>query len=148
MKQNTTEPLSKLRAMGIEGQVKALDERLAAQAAGVDQRPLSQREIVRHFESFGLSEDLVCQRQIGSFSQGQRSKLVLGAAMWTKPHVIALDEPTNYLDMDTLDALARALNTFRGGVMVVTHNQKFVDSVCDELWNVGEQTVVVDKMQK
>merc|ERR1712217_386149 len=101
--------LSKLKQMGVESFAKAYDERVAAQAVGLDQRPLSQREIVKHLESFGLDEDMILNRQIGGFSAGQRSKLTLGAAFWIKPHIVALDEPTNYIDMETLDALAKAL---------------------------------------
>eukprot|EP00451_Oxyrrhis_marina_P052176 CAMPEP_0204489590 /NCGR_PEP_ID=MMETSP0471-20130131/72627_1 /ASSEMBLY_ACC=CAM_ASM_000602 /TAXON_ID=2969 /ORGANISM="Oxyrrhis marina" /LENGTH=672 /DNA_ID=CAMNT_0051493459 /DNA_START=10 /DNA_END=2028 /DNA_ORIENTATION=- len=145
MKQNTTESMSKLRQMGVLGMVKALDERIAVQTVGVDQRPITRREIVKHFEQFGLTEDLVCNRTIGSFSQGQKSKLTLGAAMWTKPHMVALDEPTNYIDMETLDALAKALKHFRGGVLVVTHSQRFVDEVCNEIWKVEDKKLTIAK---
>lgn len=133
-KQNTMETVEKLKKMNVSGHGKAYDERLAAQQAGIDQRPLSQREIVKHFESFGLDEELVLNRVIGSFSAGQKSKLTLGAACWTKPHIIALDEPTNYIDMETLDSLANALQRFKGGLVVISHSSDFVERVCDETW--------------
>jgi ATPase subunit of ABC transporter with duplicated ATPase domains len=133
-KQNTMETVEKLKKMSVSGYAKAYDERLAAQNAGLDQRPLSQREIVKHFESFGLDEELVLNRLIGSFSAGQKSKLTLGAACWTKPHIIALDEPTNYIDMETLDSLANALQRFKGGLVVISHSSDFVDRVCEETW--------------
>merc|ERR1719238_555459 len=133
--------------MGVSSLAKAYDERLAAQNAGLDQRPLSQREIVKHFESFGLDEDLVMNRQIGGFSAGQKSKLTLGAAFWTKPHLIALDEPTNYIDMETLDALAKALARFKGALIVISHSSDFVERVCNELWHIEGQGVArVTKM--
>jgi len=137
-KQNTHEPVSKLKKLGVVGMAKAYDERLAAQNAGIDTRPLSTKEIVKHFEQFGLDEDMVLNRNIEGFSAGQKSKLTLGAAFWVKPHVVALDEPTNYIDMETLDALAKALNRFKGAVVVISHSKPFVDSVCNELWHVGE----------
>jgi ATPase subunit of ABC transporter with duplicated ATPase domains len=60
----------------------------------------------------------------------QRSRLVLAAAMWSKPHLLALDEPTNYLDNDTLAALTHALKSFKhGGVIVISHNVKFVNAL-------------------
>jgi ATPase subunit of ABC transporter with duplicated ATPase domains len=60
----------------------------------------------------------------------QRSRLVLAAAMWSKPHLLALDEPTNYLDNDTLAALTHALRSFKhGGVIVISHNVKFVNAL-------------------
>ncbi|CAE7263267.1 CEF3, partial [Symbiodinium microadriaticum] len=133
-KQNTFENLSKLKKLGVVGLAKAYDERLAAQTAGIDQRPLTQKEIVKHLEQFGLDEDMILHRQIGSFSAGQKSKLTLGAAFWTKPHLIALDEPTNYIDMETLDALVQGLARYKGGIIVISHASEFVNQVCTEIW--------------
>ena len=59
-------------------------------------------------------------------SGGQKARLVLAAALWTRPHLIALDEPTNYLDNDTLAALTAALVAFKGAVVVVSHHASFV----------------------
>jgi ATPase subunit of ABC transporter with duplicated ATPase domains len=137
-KQNTYEPFSKLREMEVEKLIKALDERLASTSGAYEKRPLSRREICKHLESFGITEEMATERLIGSFSAGQKSKLVLAGAFWQKPHMIAMDEPTNYIDMETVDALAKALKNFRGGVMVVTHSQAFVDEVCTELWEVKD----------
>eukprot|EP00928_Gymnodinium_smaydae_P001449 TRINITY_DN10536_c0_g1_i1.p1 TRINITY_DN10536_c0_g1~~TRINITY_DN10536_c0_g1_i1.p1 ORF type:complete len:1493 (-),score=315.49 TRINITY_DN10536_c0_g1_i1:304-4572(-) len=140
-KQNTHETVAKLRKMSVAGMARAYDERVAAQAAGIDQRPLSAKEIVKHFEQFGLEEELVMNRQIGTFSAGQRSKLTLAAAFWTKPHLVALDEPTNYIDMETLDSLAKGLNRFKGAVIVISHSGEFVDRVCEETWLVDDKHV-------
>merc|ERR1712060_507924 len=79
-KQNTFEPFSKLKMMGVEKLVKAYDERQQAIAAGNDQRPLTTREIVKHFESFGFTEEMVCERALDSFSMGQKSRLTLAAS--------------------------------------------------------------------
>jgi len=135
-KQNTFEPVSKLKMMGVASFAKAFDERQATQAVGVDQRPLSQKEIVKHLEQFGLDEDMVLNREIGGFSAGQKSKLTLGAAFWTKPHIVALDEPTNYIDMETLDALVKGLARYKGGIIVISHAKEFVQQVCNEMWLV------------
>mmetsp|Transcript_3685 Transcript_3685/g.7668 ORF Transcript_3685/g.7668 Transcript_3685/m.7668 type:complete len:1400 (+) Transcript_3685:140-4339(+) len=147
-KQNTTESLSKLKAMGVEGQARAFDERNAILSNAADTRALPRREIVKHCEMFGLDEDMVCNRQIGGFSAGQKSKLTLSAAMWTRPQVIALDEPTNYVDVETLDAIAKALKTFRGGTIVSSRDNAFLDKVCTETWMVEDGTVTVSKRQR
>ena len=60
--------------------------------------------------------------------------------MWTKPHILLLDEPTNHLDLDSVDALIQALLPFKGGVLLVSHDEHFISAVCDELW-------VVDKLK-
>jgi elongation factor 3 len=57
-------------------------------------------------------------------SGGQKVKVVLGAATWRRPHIICLDEPTNYLDRESLAALISALKEFDGGVLIITHNQE------------------------
>ena len=45
-----------------------------------------------------------------------------------------LDEPTNHLDMDTIDALIKALKEFTGGVLIVSHDKRFVELLCQEIW--------------
>ena len=49
-------------------------------------------------------------------------KVVLAAAMWLNPHIVVLDEPTNYLDRDALGALATAIKEYGGGVVMISHN--------------------------
>jgi elongation factor 3 len=46
-------------------------------------------------------------------------------------------QPTNYLDRESLGALSAALDTFGGGVVVISHSTEFVKSVCSEMWTVG-----------
>ena len=52
--------------------------------------------------------------RIGALSGGQKVKVVLAAAMWDQPHILILDEPTNYLDRDSLGALAEAIEKYEG----------------------------------
>jgi len=146
-KQNTFEPLSKLRLMHVDGLARAYDERLQAQYSGVAERPLTEREIKQHLQNFQMSEDMCTRRMISGFSAGQKSRLMLGAAFWTKPHLIALDEPTNYLDPETVNSLARALKNFRGGVIAVTHSQHFIDEVCTDAWTVADRKMTVSKVE-
>lgn len=145
-KQNTVEPISKLKAMGLDKVIIACDERIAAKAAGLDQRPLTRREIVRHCEAFGIDEEMCCNRQIRGFSAGQKVRLSLAAMFWTKPHFIALDEPTNYLDVETVDALGKALTTFRGGIIMIEPKSDFVERICNERWLIEDGKMKVEKL--
>ena len=61
-------------------------------------------------------------------------KVVLAAAMWDQPHILILDEPTNYLDRDSLGALADAIEKYEGGVIMITHNDSFCRQLCPERW--------------
>jgi elongation factor 3 len=62
-------------------------------------------------------------------SGGQKVKVVLGAAMWNNPHILVLDEPTNYLNRDLLGALAEAIKAFGGGVVMITHDREFYQAL-------------------
>lgn len=145
-KQNTIEPISKLVAMGLSKVVIACDERIAAKAAGLDQRPLTRREIVRHCEAFGIDEEMCCNQQIKGFSSGQKVRLSLAAMFWTKPHFIAVDEPTNYLDVETVEALAKALTNFRGGIVMIEPKTDFVEKICNEKWHMEDGKITVEKL--
>eukprot|EP00439_Symbiodinium_sp_Y106_P082736 s465_g22.t1 len=137
-KQNTMVSLKTLRDMGLDKVVIACDERIAAKAAGLDQRPLTRREITKHCEAFGIDEEMCCNQQIRGFSAGQKVRLSLAAMFWTKPHFIAVDEPTNYLDVETVEALAKALNNFRGGILMIEPKMDFVEKVCNETWTLED----------
>jgi elongation factor 3 len=146
-KQNTIVPISTLKAMGLEKVVIACDERIAAKAVGLDQRPLTRREVTRHCEAFGIDEEMCCNRQIRGFSSGQKVRLSLAAMFWTKPHLIAVDEPTNYLDVETVEALAKALTNFRGGIVMIEPKTDFVERICNEKWNLENGEVTIEKLK-
>merc|ERR1712060_541533 len=71
---------------------------------------------------------------ISTLSGGQKVKVVLAAAMWDQPHILILDEPTNYLDRDSLGALADAIDHYEGGIIMITHNDAFCSQLCPERW--------------
>merc|ERR1711903_122445 len=67
-------------------------------------------------------------------SGGMKVKVVLAASMWQNPHILILDEPTNYLDREGLGALVLAIQDYRGGVLIISHNKEFCDGVATEKW--------------
>jgi len=71
-------------------------------------------------------------------SGGQKSRVAFASLAYQRPHVIIMDEPTNHLDMESIDALVDAIKDFRGGLLVVSHDQHFITNTCGELWVVGE----------
>jgi elongation factor 3 len=85
-------------------------------------RPLVRKEIEQHAANFGLDAELISHSRMRGLSGGQRVKVVLAACTWQRPHLIVLDEPTNYLDRDSLGALSKALKEFEGGVVIISHN--------------------------
>jgi len=125
-------PRDDLIKRGFEKKVIEVDTR-EAQRLGL-LRPLVRREIEKHFADFGLEPEFVSHNTMRGLSGGQKVKIVLGAATWRRPHVMCLDEPTNYLDRESLAALIEALKVFEGGVLVITHNRDFSESLCKEVW--------------
>jgi elongation factor 3 len=99
-------------------------------------RQLVRKEIEAHCENFGLDAELVSHSRMRGLSGGQRVKVCLAASTWQRPHLIVLDEPTNYLDRDSLGALSKALKEFQGGVIIITHSEEFTKGLTEEVWAV------------
>jgi len=78
---------------------------------------------------------------IKQLSDGQKCRVVFAWLSWQVPHMLLLDEPTNHLDMETIDALADAINGFEGGVVLVSHDFRLIDQVADQIWICEKQTV-------
>ena len=106
------------------------DAKLQAFQSGAEIRPCTQAEILKHLAEFGISHRLAQSGRIKGMSGGQKCRLVLASAVWNKPHLIALDEPTNYLDNETLNALSSALRRFEGGILVISHHATFINDTC------------------
>ncbi|CAI4971643.1 ANM_HP_G0214580.mRNA.1.CDS.1 [Saccharomyces cerevisiae] len=101
-------------------------------------RPLTRKEIEEHCSMLGLDPEIVSHSRIRGLSGGQKVKLVLAAGTWQRPHLIVLDEPTNYLDRDSLGALSKALKEFEGGVIIITHSAEFTKNLTEEVWAVKD----------
>ncbi|KAM1718369.1 hypothetical protein ACFX11_026087 [Malus domestica] len=83
---------------------------------------------------------------IAKLSGGQKARVVFTSISMSRPHILLLDEPTNHLDMQSIDALADALDEFTGGVVLVSHDSRLISRVCEneersEIWNVKNGTV-------
>jgi elongation factor 3 len=120
-------------AMGYTKMVQREDEKQAA-AAGLMSKTLTQPSIEKHLADFAVDAEAASHTHISALSGGQKVKVVIAAAMWQNPHILILDEPTNYLDRDGLGALTLAIKDFGGGVIVISHNREFADSVSTEKW--------------
>jgi elongation factor 3 len=119
--------------MGYLKMVQRHDEKEAAMA-GLMLKPLTTTVIERYLADFGIDAEQASHTLIGSLSGGQKVKVVLAASLWQNPHLIILDEPTNYLDRDGLGALTLAIQEFLGGVIIISHNREFANAVATEKW--------------
>ncbi|CAG9809453.1 unnamed protein product [Chironomus riparius] len=89
---------------------------------------------------YGLSgRQQVCP--IRQLSDGQRCRLVFAYLASQSPHLLLFDEPSNGLDMETIDALAEAINEFEGGMVLVSHDFRLINQVVNDIWICEKQTV-------
>ncbi|ELA42634.1 uncharacterized protein VICG_00386 [Vittaforma corneae ATCC 50505] len=92
--------------------------------------------------NFGLH---INNQKIGTLSGGQKSRLALAMISLDSPNLLLLDEPTNHLDMETIDALADALENFDGAVVCVSHDLAFVEKVFKDVYICENQDLVYFK---
>ena len=93
-------------------------------------------EYRRALGSFGIT-GLTGLQQMNTLSGGQKSRVAFAMLAMQTPHILVLDEPTNHLDISAMDALIDALKAFEGGVILVSHDVRFLDKVCTQLWLCG-----------
>jgi elongation factor 3 len=113
--------------------IRMIDQKIAARD-NMFSRPLTQSNVEKHLADTGLEPEYASHFRINALSGGQKVKVVLAAAMWDQPHILILDEPTNYLDRDSLGALADAIDKYEGGIIMITHNDAFCRHLCPERW--------------
>ncbi|CAE8629357.1 unnamed protein product [Polarella glacialis] len=133
MDQNSWVEKEILIKMGYLKLVQREDERQAAMA-GLMTKQLTQPSVEKHLTDFGIDPESASHTQINQLGGGMKVKVVLAAAMWQNPHVLILDEPTNYLDREGLGALVLAIKDYKGGVLIISHNKEFCDGVATEKW--------------
>merc|ERR1711870_40532 len=133
MNQNTWVEKDTLVKMGYLKMVQREDEKQAAMA-GLMTKHLTQPSVEKFLGDFGVDPESASHTQINQLSGGMKVKVVLAAAMWQNPHILILDEPTNYLDRDGLGALILAIKDYKGGVLIISHNKEFCENVATERW--------------
>ncbi|KAF9164517.1 hypothetical protein DFQ26_001369 [Actinomortierella ambigua] len=132
---NTWMPRERLEELGFTKLVHQLDDYLASKE-GLGYRELTPAAIRKHLEDVGLDGDIADHNLIGGLSGGQKVKVVIAAAMWNNPHMLVLDEPTNYLDREALGGLAVAIRNWGGAVIMISHSEEFLSALCPETWRV------------
>lgn len=139
-KQNSQVSRETLLEWGYQKLIQEFDDHEASRE-GLGFRVLEPKIISKHFEDVGLDPEIANHNQISGLSGGQKVKVVLAGAMWNNPHLLVLDEPTNFLDRDSLGGLAVAIRDYKGGVVMISHNEEFVGALCPEQLHIADGRV-------
>ncbi|KDN39619.1 putative positive effector protein GCN20 [Tilletiaria anomala UBC 951] len=100
----------------------------------------TEQEYRQHLGAFGIT-GMTGLQKIATLSGGQKSRVAFAALSLLQPHILILDEPTNHLDIEGLDALMDAIKRWNGGIICVTHDERFISGALDELWVCHDGTV-------
>jgi ATP-binding cassette subfamily F protein 2 len=96
-------------------------------------RPRSEEDWRSYLDRFGFRGELQ-NIPIGLLSHGQRARVVFAMVSMQPAGILLLDEPTNHLDLDAVTGLAKTINNFKGGVVLVSHDFRLIDQVAKDIW--------------
>lgn len=80
-------------------------------------------------------------KQVKQLSGGERVKVALSKVLLSDVNMLVLDEPTNYLDLESLEALENLLTTYEGSVIFVSHDRQFVKNIATSILDIHDQTI-------
>ena len=100
----------------------------------------TEQELRNYLGGFDFKGDKVKQ-EVGSFSGGEKARLVLALIVWQRPNLLLLDEPTNHLDLEMRQALTDALTYYEGSLVVVSHDRHLLRSTVNEFYLVHDKKV-------
>ncbi|WP_017810592.1 ABC-F type ribosomal protection protein CplR [Clostridium saccharoperbutylacetonicum] len=91
-----------------------------------------------NLDNFGFKGDDVFKK-VSSLSGGEKVKVALSKVLLSDNNVLVLDEPTNYLDIEAMEALERALINTEKTVILVSHDRKFIENICDFIIEIKDK---------
>ena len=118
----------------LSGQMSALDH-----LRTIDHNA-KEKDLRTFLGSFSFSGDKATQK-VEDMSGGEQARLALAIVAYQKPNLLLLDEPTNHLDLDMREALSLALSTYKGALILVSHDRHLLEAIADKLWLIDDGNV-------
>jgi ATP-binding cassette, subfamily F, member 3 len=103
-----------------------------------DSSEVSLRNILGHFSFSGDS----VFKKVGSLSGGEQSRLRIAILVMTPTNTLFFDEPTNHLDLVTRNGLRKALGSYPGSVIIISHDPEFLNGLCTSTYEVNERKLI------
>jgi len=97
-------------------------------------------EIVRSYLGKIKLEASAHNKLIGELSGGQKARVAFVKLIFEKPQILLLDEPTNHLDIETVETLIESLETFEGGILLITHEPEMIERLSNQIWMLDKNT--------
>jgi len=107
--------------------------------------PEKQKQVRSILKGLGFPEE-DWNRDISTFSGGEKTKLHLGRLFVEEPDFLLLDEPTNFLDIESIEFLKELLKNFRGGYIIISHDRDFLRSTCEKFWEINNERMWIFDM--
>ena len=99
-------------------------------------------QVVRGFLGRMLFSQNDIKKSVKVISGGEQGRMLFGKIMMHKPNILLMDEPTNHMDMESIEALNLALEAYEGTLLFVSHDRQFVSSVATRIWEIKDGQVI------
>jgi ATP-binding cassette, subfamily F, member 3 len=130
--------IAKAKGEELEGLMKSYGSLAQAFEAGGGYE--YEQQIQRVIIGLGFSSEEV-NRSVATFSGGQKTRIALAKALVRQPDYLFLDEPTNHLDLAMVEWLENYLASYRGGLLIISHDRYFLDQVTEKTWELEKGTL-------
>ena len=126
----------------IDQQAQRLPDHLTVFEAYRDGRVEYEHTLIRELLQHGLFRLDDLETKVSDLSMGQRRKLQIAQLIATNDNVIVIDEPTNHLSLDVIEEFERALRSYPGPVVTVSHERWFIERSCGRVWEIQDGKLI------
>jgi ATPase subunit of ABC transporter with duplicated ATPase domains len=103
-------------------------------------KDINKYEIVRNYLGKIKLESSAHNKLISELSGGQKARVAFVKLIFERPQILLLDEPTNHLDIETVETLIESLETFEGGILLITHEPEMIERLSNQIWMLNKNT--------
>ncbi len=99
-------------------------------------------QVVRGFLGRMLFSQNDINKSVKVISGGEQGRMLFGKLMMHKPNILLMDEPTNHMDMESIESLNMALEEYEGTLFFVSHDRQFVTSLATRIWEIKDGKII------